>query len=121
MTNHVARLYAFAAAILVFVLTWVAVAAHPWQQTARADAQDSRLAALRAREHRLRLEAGDVQRIVERRWARYRHALAKRKKEIIAAKSAQRALLTAASAPSRSGTPSVSVVTLPPLTVTKSS
>jgi hypothetical protein len=121
MTNHVARLYAFAAAILVFILTWVAVAAHPWQQTARAEAQDPRLAALAAREARLRRDAVAVRRIVDRRWAHYRKALANRKKEIAAAKSRERAALAAASAPAFSGAPSVRVVTLPPLTVTKSS
>jgi hypothetical protein len=120
MTSHVARLYAFAAAILVFLLTWVAVAAHPWQP-AGADAKDPRLAALVAREHRLRLEEARVRQIVDRRWARYRHALARRQKEIAAAKSRRRALLAASSSPSYSGPPSVRVVTLPPLTVTKTS
>jgi hypothetical protein len=121
MTNHVVRLYAFAAAILVFLVTWVAVASHPWR-TARAEGKDPRLVALAEREQRLRYEAARVQRIVDRRWGRYRHALATRKKEIAAAKSRQRVL--AATTMSSSGSsmpPAVHVVTLPPLTTTRSS
>ena len=30
MTNHVARLYALALALVVFFLAWAVVAAHPW-------------------------------------------------------------------------------------------
>jgi hypothetical protein len=120
MTNHVARLYSFAAAILVFLLTWVAVSAHPWR-AARAEAKDPRMAALATREQRLRREAAQVQRIVDQRWARYRHALAKRKKEIAAAKARQQAMTVAASSPSFGAPPSVRVVSLPPLTVTKTS
>jgi hypothetical protein len=124
MTDHVARLYALAGAILVFLLTWVAVSAHPWQ-AARAEAKDPHLAALAAREQRLRGEASQVQRIVDRRWVHYRRALARRKKAIVAAKARQQALTVSAPALS-SGTPfatapSVRVVTLPALTVTKTS
>jgi hypothetical protein len=120
MTNHVARLYALAGAILVFLVAWAAAAAHPWQQTQRVEATDPRVAALALREKHLRRESVRVQETVDRRWAHYRHALAKRKKEIAAAKTQQQAWLAAAASPA-SGAPSVRVVTLSPLTTTKSS
>ena len=127
MTNHTARLYALAGAILVFFVAWAAIAAHPWQ-TQKAAVQDQRLAALQAREQRLRAESLAVKRIVEKRWAVYRAHLATRKREIAAvnARAASLASARAAtySAPSSSGYaagPSVRVVTLPPLTITRSS
>jgi hypothetical protein len=121
MTNHVARLYALAGAILVFLVSWAAAAAHPWQQAHRVEATDPRVAALVLREKRLRSETVRVQQIVDRRWAHYRHALAKRKKDIAAAKKQQQAWLAAAPSSSASGVPSVRVVALPPLTTTKTS
>jgi hypothetical protein len=120
MTNHFARLYALAGTILVFLLTWAVVAAHPWQATSNLNAKDPRLTQLAAREQRLRHEQVRVQKIVDRRWARYRKALAKRKKEIAAAKAQQQAVLTASVA-APAAAPPVHVVTLPPLTSTKSS
>ena len=101
MTSHVARLYALALALLVFFLTWAAVAARPWA-TAAASRPDPRLAALAAREQRLRHESVAVQRIVQHRWAVYRMKL-----------HAQRVAAAAA--------PQVRVVNLPPLTITRSS
>ncbi len=121
MTSHVARLYALAGAILVFLVTWAAAAAHPWQPAQRATATDPRVAALVLREQRLRSESAHVQQIVDRRWAHYRQALAKRKKEIAAAKQQQQAWLAAAASSSASVAPSVRVVTLPPVTTTKTS
>lgn len=103
MTDHVARLYALVAGVLVFFAAWAGVVAHPWATT---PAQDPRVAALAARQQRVRLESLRVQRIVDHRWAAYKAALAKR--------NAQAAQL--ASAPAA---PSVRVVTLPPLTVTR--
>lgn len=119
MTNHVARLYAFAGALLVFLLTWAVVAAHPWAAS-KAATNDPRVAQLALREQRLRQEQVRVQRIVDRRWARYRTALAARKEDIAAATARQQAAqLPAASVPA--SPPSVRVVTLPPLTQTQSS
>jgi hypothetical protein len=118
MTSHVARLYAFAGALLVFLLTWAVVAAHPWAAS-KAATNDPRVAKLALREQRLRLEQVRVQRIVDRRWARYRTALAARQGEIAATKAQQAAAAPAASAPTAA--PSVRVVTLPPLTSTQSS
>ena len=44
MTSHVGRLYALAIAILVFFLTWTAVAAQPWATSCpgRSAAQGAR-------------------------------------------------------------------------------
>lgn len=102
MTSHVARLYALAVALLVFFLSWAAVAARPWAPTTSAD---PRLAALAAREQRVRQESVAVRRIVQQRWAVYRARL-----------RTQRAQAAAAAA-----APAVRVVSLPPLTVTRSS
>jgi hypothetical protein len=99
MTSHVARLYALALALLIFFLSWAAVAARPWAATGTSD---PRLVALAAREQRVRAESLAVRRIVQRRWAVYRTKL-----------RAQRAAAAAA--------PSVRVVNLPPLTITRTS
>lgn len=111
MTSHVGRLYALALALLVFFLTWAVVAAHPWATSAKAD---PRIAALVVREQRIRHESVAVRRIVNRRWAVYRTQLHARQAQIAAAKQAQAQL---ASGPA----PSVRVVTLPPLTITRTS
>jgi hypothetical protein len=108
MTSHTGRLYALAIALLVFFLTWTAVAAHSWTSSG----PDPRLAALAAREQRLRHESVVVRRLVRHRWTVYNAELRRRKSQIAAAQHAQ---LTAATAPS------VRVVTLPPLTVTRTS
>lgn len=106
MTSHVARLYAVAGGILAFFLAWAAVVAHPWAPKP-AQATDPALAALAARQQRVHTESIRVQRVVRARWAAYRHALARRN----AAAANQLASMPAA--------PSVRVVTLPPLTVTR--
>ena len=111
MTNHVVRLYALAISLLVLLVLWAAIAARPWQATAARPA-DPRLVALSAREQRLRHDAVIVKSVVDRRWAAYRVALARRNAQI---SNAQRAASLAAA------TPSVRVVTLPPLTITRTS
>lgn len=103
MTSHVGRLYAAAVSIVVFFLTWLMVAARPWLP----ESTDPRVAALAAREQQLRAESAVVQRVVDQRWATYRQQLARRK-----AQNAAQAL-----APP----PSVRIVTLPPVTTTRSS
>ena len=124
MTNHVVRLYAFAGALLVLFLTWAAIAARPWAAHAPAKA-DPRWAALAAREHKLRHESIVVQRVVAKRWHVYRVQLAARQRAISAAAQRHRQQLAAASsyaAPSAGySAPSVRVVTLPPVTVTRTS
>jgi hypothetical protein len=108
MTSHTGRLYSLALALVVFFLTWAVIAARPWT-SAKAD---PRLAALATREQRLRRESAVVRRIVARRWAAYRRELKARRAQIAAV--AQTQLAAAAS-------PSVRVVTLPPLTITRTS
>ena len=103
------RLYALALAILVFFTSWAVVAAKPWAPTVT---QDPRVKALAAREQRIHRESLAVRRVVERRWASYRVALAARRKEIAAVRTSR--LRAAAS-------PAVRVVTLPPLTITRTS
>jgi hypothetical protein len=104
MTSHVGRLYTLAIALLVFFLAWSVFAARPWAQKA-----DPRVAALAAREQRIRHESVVVRRIVQKRWAVYRVELKKRR-ALIAARQAQPA-----------PAPSVRVVSLPALTVTRTS
>jgi hypothetical protein len=105
MTSHVGRLYTIAIALLVFFVTWAAVAARPW--TSSSQGADPRLQVLAAREQRLRHESLVVRRIVQHRWAVYRVQLRKR--------NAQRAQLAVAPPPP------VRVVNLPPVTITRTS
>jgi hypothetical protein len=105
MTSSAGRLYALAVAVVVFFVAWATIAARPWA----AGRTDARLAGLTAREQQLRREAALVHAIVRRRWANYRLKLAQRKA----------ALASQAVAPSAA--PSVRIVTLPPLTITRTS
>lgn len=111
MTNHVARLYSLALALFVFFLTWATVGARPWSTA--GSQKDPRLTALAAREQKLRRESVAVQKLVRHRWALYRAQLRRRQSQIAAAKQAQAQAAAAA--------PSVRVVNLPPLTVTRTS
>lgn len=126
MTNHLARLYALVGAVLVFFVAWAAIAAHPWQKRSASAVQDPRLAALQLREQRVRADALAVKRVLEKRWAVYRAQLALRKQEIAAvkkanAKAASLASVQSSSSSSYSAAPAVRVVTLPPLTITRTS
>ena len=114
MTSHVARLYAAAGALVVFFLAWAVVAARPWA----APAADPRIAALSARELRLQQESLAVKQLIDRRWTAYRIALAARQRTIAAA---QQRSLASSPAPAASSSPAVRVVTLPPLTITRTS
>ena len=114
MTSHAGRLYALALALVVFFLLWAVVAARPWTPAAA----DPRLRTLAVREAKLRREAVLVNRVVTRRWAAYHRALRARRAAIAAAR--QRAA-AAAAAPVYASAPAVRVVTLPPLTITRSS
>lgn len=105
MTNQLARLYALLAGVVAFFLAWAAVAAHPW---APRPAQDPRVAALAARQQRVQAESLRVQRIVDARWSAYRRAVAAR-------------TAAAAAQPVVAAQPSVRVVNLPPLVVTRTS
>jgi hypothetical protein len=105
MTSQLARLYALVTGIVVFFLAWAAVAAHPW---APQPTRDPQVAALAARQHRVQVESLRAKRIVDRRWAVYRHKLVARN----AAAAAQRVGVAA---------PAVRVVNLPALVVTRTS
>jgi hypothetical protein len=100
MTNEVARLYAVVAGVATFLVAWAAVAARPWNPR---PAQDPRVAAIAARQARLHRESIRVKALVDARWRVYRSALAARHTHAPAAR------------------PSVRVVTLPPLVVTRPS
>jgi len=112
MTSGIARLYALVGTVAVFFVAWALIAAHPWQTQATA-ATDPRLAQLASREQQLRQEAARVQHVVERRFAVYRARL-KERKRALAAQAAQ-------AQPAPVATPAVQVVTLPPITATRSS
>ena len=130
MTNHVGRLYSLALTIVLFFVLWAAIAAHPWARVGT----DPRLTALAAREQHLRHDGVLVRRIVAARWAVYRVDLARRKAAIAALQQRQAQLAAAATAAAAAPAPTVStnygggaaapavrVVTLPPLTITRTS
>jgi hypothetical protein len=96
MTDRVARLYVLAVAILVFFVAWAAVAAKPWATTTSAATADPRIQALIVKQQRVRAEALAVRRLLNAR-----------------GKQAARTSTTSA--------PSVRVVTLAPLTITRTS
>jgi len=93
MTNHGGRLYALALGLVVFFLAWAVVASRPWA----ASATDPRLKALAVREAQLRQEAALVRAIAKAKTA-----------------AASRPAAIASTQPVR-------VVTLPPLTITRTS
>lgn len=111
MTDTSHRLYAVVIAVVVFFVSWATVAAKPWA-TAKPD---PRLAALAQREQRLRTDAKLVQQVVDRRMVAYRIALKARKAQIAAAQARTLQVAQAAAAPT------VRVVNLPPLTITRTS
>jgi len=120
MTSHTGRLYSLAIALVVFFLAWAVIATHPWATATK----DARLQALAAREAQIRKEAKLVQTVVAQRWANYQAQLKTRKAAIAAAKaasSAQLASVSTASSGTASASSPVKVVTLPPLTVTRTS
>ena len=108
MTDRSVRLYAVVVAVLVFFVTWAAVAAKPWATTK----VDPRLAALATREQQLRADARLVKLVVDKRFTTYKATLAQRQ--------AQNASVTRTLAVAQSA-PAVRVVNLPPLTITKTS
>ncbi len=123
MTNHAARLYAVALALAVLFLTWAVVAARPWAATAAET--DPRIAALERREAQLQRKSVRVERRVQRRFVAYEKRLRKRKREIAAVQAANAdAAAAPVSAPAvapAAAPPSVSVVSVPPVTSSESS
>jgi len=73
MRNHVVRLYALAATLVIFFLSWAVIAARPWQGEPAAGS-GLRLERLTAREAQLRRDTARVQQVLERRFAVYRDA-----------------------------------------------
>jgi hypothetical protein len=109
MTNHIARLYAAAGAILALFLAWAGIAAHPWQSgqtTPVTTGVDSQARALASYEKRLKKDARLVRKVVRRRAAEARAA----RQAAAAAAAAQ----SGSASSSWSPAPSVRVVTLPP-------
>ncbi len=120
MTDHVARLYALALALVVFFVSWAAVAARPWA-TAQAD---PRVAALAARQQRLQRESALVQQIVQARYADYRVALARRQAQLATARrprSQPLASVSTAAPAAPVASAAVRIVNLPPLVITRTS
>lgn len=121
MTRHITRAYAAAGALLVLFLAWAVISANPWAtQSAKVD---PRITALQRREVALRHEAVVVRRVVRHRWAVYKVRLAHRNHQIaLVQKDHQRAVASAQAASAAAySAPSASVVSLPALTVTRSS
>jgi len=115
MTDHVARLYTLVAGVLVFFVFWAVVAAHPWGTASTSSVTPSAAKALVVRERQLALESRQVKLIVDRRWAAYRAALHARTTTTAAAARASVASAVPVS------NPTVRVVQLPPLVVTRTS
>jgi hypothetical protein len=111
MTDTSHRLSAVVIAVVVFFVSWAAVAAKPWA-TAKPD---PRLAALTQREQRLRADAKLVQQVVDKRMIAYKLSLKTRKAQIAAAQANSLQIAQSAAAPA------VRVVNLPPLTITRTS
>lgn len=109
-------------AVQLFLVLWIAIAAHPWRSGAAqaGAARDPKVVSLQRREARLRAETLRVRRVVDRRWAVYRRSLAKRQSAIAAARRAAAVpIIRQVAAPAAA--PSVRVVTLPAQTVTRTS
>ena len=117
MASHTGRLYALAFALVAFFLAWAVIAAHPWATAGT----DPRLQALAAREVELRREAKLVNQVVAQRWALYKSELQVRRSQIAAAKTRATQSAASYSASAAPASASVRVVTLPPLTVTRTS
>jgi hypothetical protein len=113
MRNHVVRLYALAATLVVFFLSWALIAAQPWRGESAAGS-DVRLEQLAAREAQLRREAARVQEVLDRRFAAYRDALSRWQEQNKAIRAANAQL---AAAPQVSALPA----TTQPVTTTRSS
>ena len=120
MTSHVGRIYATAITLFVFFLTWAVVATRPFPSSSRP-AADPRVQALTVRQQRLRRESLLVQKLVAHRWSAYRSQLAKRQSQIATAKQAQARQAQLAAVTAAAPQPSVRVVSLPPVTVTRTS
>jgi hypothetical protein len=126
MTRQLVRLYAVVFGLLVVLVAWAVVAAHPWVQVSAAPL-DPRVRALEAREARLREDALVVERTVDRRWQAYRVRLHARQKAIVRLRAQHRDQLAAVQAAAASAAqaaqapPPVRIVTAAPVTASRSS
>ncbi len=134
MTEHVVRLYAAAAGLVVFFLFWAVIAAKPW---AAAGEKDPRAEAIELREQKLARKTTRVNRVVKRRFARYERKLARRKRAIARRERENAAILAAVpsgggsvavssggssfSAPAAAAPSAPTVTAAPPVTTTGSS
>lgn len=118
MTSHVVRLYALVVGVLTFFLVWAAVAAHP---RAPRPAQDPRIAALAARQHRVQVDSIRVKRIVDARWALYQRRLGAHNAAAAQQVAAQQLAAQQVAVQQVATQPSVRVVNLPALVVTRTS
>jgi len=119
MTKRAVRLYALGLSLLTLFAISAAIAAQPWKITGHAT-PDARFVALAAREQRLHHESIRVRTVVARRYAVYRSELRVRRAAIARA-VARSASLAASAAAGRASAPTVRVVALPPLTITRTS
>jgi len=95
--SRVARAYVISAALILFFLSWAAIAAKPWKVT-KPKRQDPRLTALAVREKSLRIDAKSVQSLVARRWRVHQRRLRARERQIEAARRDYEQQLAAARA-----------------------
>ena len=95
MSARTRRLSFALATVAAFLALWLAIAAHPWTGPATRPV-DPRLTALAARERRLQHEAGQVQRLLAKRWSVYDGRLRRRTRQIALARAAYRRQLAAA-------------------------
>ena len=104
MARPVRRIYAAGAALLSLGVAWAGIAGQG-TNTAGGGGTDPRLTALAAREAQVQRSAAHARTVVDRRWAVYRKEL-RRRKQLAAAPAAA---------------PVVRYVSLPPVTVSRSS
>ena len=123
MTNHVTRLYALAVAVLVLFAAWAVVATHPWQTNSH-QAADPRMRALVLRERRIRHDSLVVRRVVTGAGTTITSPSPGETPDRDRAETAQSGARRGGGrpgCPTYSSSPSVQVVTLPPLTITRTS
>ena len=114
-SNHTIRLYALAASLLTMLLTWAAIAAHPWRTATPPSSNDTRLVALTQREQLLRRDMALVQKIAARA------AVVARQSQLASVRLAATPAPVVAPASVVAPAPAVKIVTLPPLVITRTS
>jgi uncharacterized membrane protein YgcG len=101
-TAALARMYVIAGTVLAFFILWSLVAARPFPTAREAKAQtvierrDPRLVQLEQRERNFNARAQQERQKLDRRWAAYKVAQARRVRQIAAVRRANAATLAAA-------------------------